>query len=752
MSASRTCLLAAAICGAMTPTASCWAQGGAYGARAIVEHNDLRWFEPVELDIDGQMPHRDAGWFGSIDKLYWATINPKVEIGQEGLTVDSERIYRAPSNDLAFTALQQVEQFAFVDNLQEALSYSGIQFEVVDTRGTDSLSDDIKMPYSTALIPTVADLITAVNAFNLDQNNIDNNMVIRVGGEPTPYQVRNSIRDALPDAGFAWGERYEFGYSDGEQGWMIGILDGPESNAGGTWGAGEASPYTSQSGTDVYGPDPYFLSDLQDDDGDGQGDGDGELGAVDLFALGFGSVAVNFNLPTPDFLAGYRDYFNNDVGATGGTTTGPIMYVGNYGTVETDLSVIGLNFPVGGTGGTIDLSAAGPINQTNNFDTEQMMADPNEALLQSTILTIQAQLNLLNTQLTIGVQDADDAERPAWLAAVGQLQQAQLATSTLQTALNTAIGGGGMVVMDQFNTEVANLLSQLLLLDNSVDPLFITVDNQTGQGINGQQVNATEENRQADDLDGNGQAGVIRVLADIDGDGTITAGEIVAIINNFGDLHTFNVFFDQVTVRNRTEIDGVELMRMHELSTRHKLEQGRWDDLRFTYGVRFLNISDDFYFQGLGSILGRTTVDTDVENQIVGPQIGLRWTRRDGPWNFILEARGMAGYNIVDIDQYGIFGEEAIPGALNRSATARTTASVDGERYDEFSPIGELRAMLQYRLADSISLQAGYTAKYVGNIHRGSTATAWNAPDFGFLDRKGDLFTNGLNFGIELRH
>lgn len=747
MSASRICLLAAAaVGGALLPTASCWAQ--AYGAKAIVEHNDLRWFEPIELDVDGQMPRRDAGWFFSADKLAWATINPKVEIGEAGKTVDSERIYRAPSTELAFTALEQVENFAFVDSLEENLSYSGIRFVLANTQGTDSLSDDTTSVFNTSLFADVNALSTAIRAFNLDAGNIANNQEIRVGGEPQPYQVRNSIRDALPDAGFAWGERYEFGYSDGDQGWMITVLDGPESNSGGVYGAGEGAPYFSQSGREFYGPDPFFNSDLEDDGLDGEGDGDGELGAVDLFALGFGSVAVNFNLPNGDFLKGYRDYFNNDAGAAGGTTSGPILYVGNYGTTETDLNVLSVNG--GGTGGAVDITAQDAINSLNVFDNEQMEVDPVEALLQAQTIAIINELNRVNTLLTVDL-DPDDEDDFLFIGALGILSTAQSAASALQTAVLTAIANdpGGMVNMDQFDPEVATLNAALTQLELAVDPLIVTVDIDTD---NDQDIDATEQNRVADDVDGNGNAGVTRVLADIDGDGIIEEGEIVALINNFGDLHEFNVFFDQVTVRNRTELDGVELMRMHEISTRHKLQQGRWDDLRFSYGVRFLSAKDDFYFQGRGSILGRTTVETDIENQIVGPQIGLKWTRRDGPWNFVFEARGTAGYNIVDVDQYGIFGEELVPGALNRPVVARTTTSQDGERFNEFSPLGEIRAQVQYRIAESISLQAGYTAKYVGNIHRGSTATAWNAPDFGVRNETGDLFTNGLNIGIELRH
>jgi hypothetical protein len=720
----------------MTPTASTWAQGGAYGAKSIVEHNDLRWFEPVELDIDGQMPHRTAGWFATVDKLYWATGNPKVEVGEAGKTVDSERIYPAPSNELAFTALQQIETLNFIDNLQENLAYIGIEFVVANTRGTASLTDDIVMPYNTQPFNTVAELNTGITDFNNLQANKDANLVVRVGGEPTPYQVRNGIRDAMPDAGWAWGERYSFGYSDGEQGWMIEVLDGPESNAGGVWGV-KSSPYTSQSETAVPGPDPDYAGSLEPGvDGNLQGDGP----TNDLFALGFGSVAVNFNLPTPDFLSGYRDYFNNGVGAAGGTQTGPIMYVGNYGAFQDDNQPFDITDNPGfGVVNVNDALAA--INTYNLQASDPPTTDPNETILQQQINRILADVNRART-VTIGL-DEDDQVLLDGLAF--DIVDAVIALQTAQNALAQA--NAGMVPPNQLGTEIAAVTAALAVYNSTLALIVLEVEDGDGEG------DQTDiDTRLADDLDGNGQAGTFRVLADIDGDGTIEPGEVIAIINNYGDLHTFNVFFDQVTIRNRTEIDGVEVMRMHDISTRHKMEQGRFDDMRFTYGVRFLQVKDDFYFQGTGSILGRTSVDTDAENQIVGPQIGLKWTRVDGPWDFSLEARGMAGYNIVDVDQYGVFGEEAIPGALNRSASARTTTSVDGDRFDEFSPIGELRAQLKYRLADSISLQAGYTAKFVGNVHRGSTATAWNAPDFGIYDRKGDLFTNGLNLGVEFRH
>ncbi|MEN0110906.1 MAG: BBP7 family outer membrane beta-barrel protein, partial [Planctomycetota bacterium] len=652
-------------------------------------------------------------------------------------------IYRPPSTEIAITALEQVEGFAFVDSLNENLAYSGIQFVEVQTNGTDSFGDDtVLRQFDTSGFTTVAELEAGIIAFNSDATNQANNQEVRVGGAPQPYQVRNGIRDALGDPGLAWGERYEFGYSDGERGWMISILDGPEARSGGVYGAGEASPYTSQSGTDIYGPDPFFLSDLQDDDGDGQGDGDGELGAVDLFALGFGSVAVNFNLPNPDFLTGFRDYFDNSTNGSAGTQTGPILYVGNYGTEETDFDLVNTDV-IGGTG-QINLNANDSIAELNLFNTEQMLADPNEVLLGQQIAAVIDDLNA-NLQILVNSDDIED-DAPIVL----QAQAAVVQAAALQSALQTSIFNDpqDMVTQNEFTAQVNALFNTLTALNQGLAAVVIVTDGD----VDGQELDVETERRLADDLDGNGSAGVVRVLADINGDGTIDPGEIIAIINNFADLHEFNVFFDEVTIRNTTEIDGVELMRTHQLSTRHKLEQGRWDDLRLSYGVRFMSLDDEFFFQGLGSILGRTTVETNIENQIVGPQLGLQWIRRDGPWDFVVEGRGTLGYNIVDVDQYGIFGEEAIPGALNRSATARTTTSVDGASFNEFSPLGELRAQLRYRLAEAVTLQAGYTAKYVGKIHRGGISTAWNAPDFGIDDSTSDIFINGFNIGVELRH
>lgn len=744
MSALRTRLMTvAALAAALATAASGWAQYGAYGARAVVEHNDLRWFEPVDLDLDGQMPHRDVGYFFSAEKLWETVVNDKYEIGHPGLTVNSEEIFRNPEPEVAILAIEQILAFQFIqdigndtDELQAAIAFTGLQ--ILNEDGT---------PFN------VTSLAALKTALRLDPGNAGRAVV---GGAPQPYQVRNGIRDAFPDAGFAWGERYEFGYSDGERGWMITVLDGPESVAGGTFGAGEDAPYTSQSGTDVPGPDPNFAADLEDDDGDGRLDGDGELGSVDLFALGFGSVAVNFNLPagSPDFLRGYRDYNNGD---SPFTTTGPIVYVGNTGTEFTDINVVGFDLGAG-TGVLLDTDTA--VGAANDIVVEiDGVTEMDQADLAASASTINSEVvGIRSALVAAGVIEPDLSGGTVVEGLLIDLLGANNTNTgdinALQTLINNAtiVGGGDDMLTDAtqkqtIRNNTTDLAVVLLQLDAELGGLSVGGGTGTGQTLA-----ANNEDRLADDANGNGAQGFRLVRGDIDGDGIIEADEVVALILDFGDLHEFNVFFDEVTTRNKTEIDGFEFMRMHELSTRHKLEQGRWDNLRFSWGVRFLDIDDDFYFQGLGSILGRTTVETEVENQIIGPQLGLKWTRRDGPWNFVVEGRGMLGYNRTDVDQNGIFGEELVPGALNRPAVARTTTSVDGTHFDEFSPVAELRAQLKYRLAESVSLSAGYTAKYIGNVHRSYSATAFNAPDWGVLDAKDHIFSNGLSLGVELRH
>lgn len=146
------------------------------------------------------------------------------------------------------------------------------------------------------------------------------------GVPPNPYLVQNGLQNVAPRAAFGMGDRYELGYRDGGNGWMIGILDGPKVRQQQFYGF---APNAATGG----GVPPFIDPDYTD--GSDIGPGTGPIAGGDLRAFGWGSVPVLFETP-PGYLLGFRDYLNLLAGAAIGTQAGPRLYVGNYGASTED--------------------------------------------------------------------------------------------------------------------------------------------------------------------------------------------------------------------------------------------------------------------------------------------------------------------------------------------------------------------------------------------------------------------------------
>jgi hypothetical protein len=390
-----------------------------------------------------------------------------------------------------------------------------------------------------------------------------------------PYQIQNALMNVPPKAGFALGDRYEFGYRERDNGWMIGVLDGPALYQTETYGFGGDPPL-----------DPGYTNNA--------GDGVGPQADFDLRAFGYGSVPVLFDTPT-DYLRGFRDYLNELEDAASGTQVGPIVYVGNYGT------------------------------------------------------------------------NTEDDEVPV------------------------------------------------------------------------------EVFRVADDLDHDLIFGTA-VLVDED-------DNIIGIVTDFDDLHDFNVFFDAVTVHSAVKTDGVEAMWMHQLSNTHYQAKRQNNRLELSYGARFFRFNDEFRVDAFGSILGDSSWDTTIDNQVVGPQVALRWSNQRQRWTIDTNLKFTFGYNVQDWEQTAAMGSELIPGALNRPLYGRPTYSTHGQRTDEFSPMGELRVEAAYHLTKAFALRVGYTGMYVGNVRRAAPSVRYYLPTMGFQDAgTQNLVANGVHFGVEFVH
>lgn len=246
-----------------------------------------------------------------------------------------------------------------------------------------------------------------------------------------------------------------------------------------------------------------------------------------------------------------------------------------------------------------------------------------------------------------------------------------------------------------------------------------------------------------DNIDGDDIQGIV-VIVDDDGDP-------IAVIADFDDLHEFNVRYERLDVRNVTQLDGVELMWTHEFSNRHKMAKHQNNHFSIGCGARFLRLRDRFSWDARGDWPGRTFVDTKIDNQLVGPQVRLRWNHQRGRWGFNADGRFVAGYNITDFGQEGAFGESIAPGSLNSPLMAQPTYFAHGKQEQHFSPLGELRLESTYQWTAAIALKAGYTATFIDNVTRGSQVVYYRLPDMGFLEGgQNDIFINGFDLGVEI--
>ena len=274
-----------------------------------------------------------------------------------------------------------------------------------------------------------------------------------------------------------------------------------------------------------------------------------------------------------------------------------------------------------------------------------------------------------------------------------------------------------------------------------------------------------------DDLDGDGAEGAVFIVGP---DPDNPDEEIViGIAVDLDDLHEFNVRFNQVAIKNFTELDGVEIMRTHRLSNKYKETTRQGNYLDIAYGVRFLRLQDTFSFDGTSDLLGASGFTTIADNQLVGPQIRARWSTQRGRWNWGIDGRCLFGYNITNLGQSGFFGLDGdpivteddqgtvtitdpentglVPGGINRLISGQPTTFAYGKQDNQFSPTAELRATCSYQVTSSIALKLGYTGIFVDNISRASMINRYFLPDMGLTEGgKQEIYINGVDFGFDV--
>jgi hypothetical protein len=252
---------------------------------------------------------------------------------------------------------------------------------------------------------------------------------------------------------------------------------------------------------------------------------------------------------------------------------------------------------------------------------------------------------------------------------------------------------------------------------------------------------------------------------------------------DFGDLAFLPVYFDHVRVKSSTRAWGIEisgLRRVYQFA-----RAGNWE---FIGGVRYLRFRDEFFVDARGKILDPGTAqerilgvladsrwDTDADNNLVGPQIGIRFSNSRGRFTLTAEARFMAAGNFQSVRMRGYIANPPIdengssppanasPVPIQPTPTSPTLIgrpiNLFPEAFNytmhatEFSPAAEMRVEAGYRIFESVTLEAGFTYFFADNIARSANMIDYTLPAMGILtgnNRDNDLGLFGYNLGISL--
>ena len=223
-----------------------------------------------------------------------------------------------------------------------------------------------------------------------------------------------------------------------------------------------------------------------------------------------------------------------------------------------------------------------------------------------------------------------------------------------------------------------------------------------------------------------------------------------------GDLVRWIPIFDQLSVRSRTTISGLALSRFR--ASRRGFGAGGPGGcggrcFRWLYGVRYMQFRDRFSIDADGGFFPEMQIDLDgtARNFLIGPEVGFCLGRTVGPWSFSGQLRftpavnfsrtSMQGAAFTGIDGSMVTGQNHPLGL-----TAITVNS--NENSETFTALGEWRAEVGYALTKCLSVRAGYTGMYLGEIASGTNLN-FQLPDFSVSGQRDDIYVHALTLGGE---
>ena len=224
------------------------------------------------------------------------------------------------------------------------------------------------------------------------------------------------------------------------------------------------------------------------------------------------------------------------------------------------------------------------------------------------------------------------------------------------------------------------------------------------------------------------------------------------------------VTFYNILLEKRIDTWGVEANYLHRFLTRRA-----GGTFELFLGARYFEFNEHFWVHTgadpgntIPSFLANSYWDTDAENHIVGPQIGLRWFKKQGRWMISTEGRFMAGLNRQNFHQQVSMGPNLNPGTIPtddgpyyppfQPKTMAPTAATHSAFANEWSPAFELRIEGRYQITRSISFHAGWSGMWIDGIARATSVIDYTVPALGLnlANNREQVFLNGLTIGFDV--
>lgn len=302
--------------------------------------------------------------------------------------------------------------------------------------------------------------------------------------------------------------------------------------------------------------------------------------------------------------------------------------------------------------------------------------------------------------------------------------------------------------------------------------------------------------RLTNDTDENGVPGAAIIIDPVTG--------LLTTMTDFGDLHTFNIAFNQVGVAQQYglqefDMGGVYWLRENgfvlpspdrarakrtEAAIANlpvdspKVRRGtgsravfvsaprrsrvvpqyskyapdrRGSGFGLAYGYSQCALYDRFRFDAEGGILGRMFSDTRAETTVAGPQVGFVGFDTFGPLTLYGHGLIVIGVNEGEMRQNNGIGTELVPGAANRLLYAQPTYSENRATFDGVTPAAVYWLEASLQITEQTSFKVAVSTIIVNDILLAEQRVRYYLPDMGFRD-PGDqnYMLQTLYCGIEI--